>query len=142
VAVALANINYRKVNDYSTDTARSQSTHCVLGPELVVRAEYVAALPDDAYVFFSSEGRQFQYEFMQLFAPDAAGEIRGASYGPDTLDIDRQNGRPVFVLVCGYQGLLGEIQARSPGGMVLVRPALPYSPTNPTYIAYLPPPPS
>jgi 4-amino-4-deoxy-L-arabinose transferase-like glycosyltransferase len=137
VLVLLANIGYRNVNDFFTNTARSQPMHWVMGPEMVETAEYVETLPDDAYVYLYSERWPFHYEIMQYFAPDAAGETRGAPYGPDTLDVDPQNGQSVFVLMGGYQGLLSEIQARYPGGSVVVGPALSYAPTNPTYIAYL-----
>jgi len=140
VLVVLANVGYRNVNDYFSDTARSQVTHWVLGPEMVEASKYVETLPDDAYVYLYSERWPFHYEIMQFFAPDAAGETRGAPYGPDTLDIDRQNGQPVFVLMGGYQGLLSEIQTRYPGGTIVVGPALSYSPTNPTFIAYVLPP--
>ena len=71
---------------------------------------YVGSLPDDAYVYLYSERWPFHYEIMQFFAPDARGETRGAPYGPDSLDIDRQQGRPVFLLFGDYQGLLDVIE--------------------------------
>jgi len=136
----LANIGYRNINDYFGNTATSQSTRWVLGQELVVTSTYVESLPVDAYVYLYSERWPFHYEIMQFFAPDARGETRGAPYGPDTLDVDPQQGRPVFVLLGDYQGLLDAIQERYPGGTVVQGPPLPYRVTNPAYIAYVLPP--
>src|SRR6476619_3923575 len=136
----LVNIGYRNINDYFRNTATSQSTRWVLGQELVLTSTYVESLPDDAYVYLYSERWPFHYEILQFFAPDAPGETRGAPYGPDSLDIDRQQGRPVFVLLGDYQGLLDVIEEQYPGGTVFDGPALPYRPTNPTYIAYILPP--
>jgi 4-amino-4-deoxy-L-arabinose transferase-like glycosyltransferase len=140
VAVVLAvsaNIGYRNIHDYFTDTARSESTRWVMGPEIVETAHYLNTLPEGTYVYLFSARWPFTYETIRYFAPNAHGETRGPPYGPNSIEIDPANGRPVFVLMGQYQLLLPEFQERYPGGDVVVGPSLSDPDTGPVYIAYL-----
>jgi 4-amino-4-deoxy-L-arabinose transferase-like glycosyltransferase len=137
IVLALSgNIGYRNVHDYFTDTARSQSTRWVMGPEIVATARYLDTLPAGAYVYFFSMRWPFTYETIRYFAPDAHGETRGAPYGPNSIEIDPANGAAVFVLLDQYQARLPEIQERYPGGEKIVGPRLTNPDTGPTFIAY------
>jgi hypothetical protein len=139
VAIVLAvsgNIGYRNVHDYFADTAKSQSTRWVMGPEIVATAHYLDTLPAGAYVYFFSMRWPFTYETIRYFAPDAHGETRGAPYGPNSIEIDPANGTAVFVLLDQYQARLPEIQERYPGGEMIVGPRLTNPDTGPTFIAY------
>jgi hypothetical protein len=137
VVTVSINIGYRNVNDYFTDTARSQSTRWVMGPEIVETAHYLDTLPAGTYVYFFSMRWPFSFETIRYFAPDALGETRGAPYGPNSIEIEPAKGRPVFVLMDQYQSRLTEIQERYPGGEVVVGPRLIDPDTGPVYIAYL-----
>jgi 4-amino-4-deoxy-L-arabinose transferase-like glycosyltransferase len=140
VAIVLAvsaNIGYRNIHDYFTDTARSESTRWVMGPEIVATARYLDTLPEGAYVYLFSMRWPFTYETIRYFAPDAHGETRGAPYGPNSIEVDPGNGQPVFVLMGQYQLRLPEIEERYPGGKVVAGPRLTDPDTDPTYIAYV-----
>jgi hypothetical protein len=136
-----ANIAYRNIDDYFNNTAVSQGTRWVLGPELMETTEFIQDLPEGSYVYMYSSRWPFSHETVRFLAPDAKGETRGAPYGPDTIDVDPARGQPVFVLMGEYQLMLPDIQARYPGGTVVHGPALSDQVTGPSYIAYLLPAP-
>lgn len=121
------------LRNYFLVHAESDTQRWIFAEEFYDASMYIRDLPDDHRVYFMSDRWSFDYEPRQFLAPDARGEDRSEEFGTFSLDVDRDRGRPAFVLVGEYRPVLDELQEEYPDGEVVTGAI----DGRPTFIAYV-----
>jgi hypothetical protein len=125
--------------DFFDKTSPSDSVAYTFGVDYRDMAEYIATLPDDAYVILFCDRWSITYVTGQLIAPDVRGEDRLPNWGGSGgLEFDPSLGSPVFVFMSGHQDQVAQVEGLYPGGDVVVGPVADYL-DAPSFIAYLAP---
>jgi hypothetical protein len=104
-------------NYYST-FADSSYQRWVFVEALTDASFYMDELDEGDYVYFYADRWSINYETRRFLAPDVEGENRSVEFGEFSLDVDPENGRPVFVLIGDYRELIDEIRERYPDGRI------------------------
>ena len=144
LAGLLAASGERNLDDFFGKTVDAGPVRHDFAAELREAADYMDALPPDAYVYLDTDRWVIDNEVIRLIAPDVRGENRSTVWGgTGTYEVDRAKGAPVFVLLGDSTEKLPELQALYPGGRVVVgETPLPPPLVGPAFVAYeLPPAP-
>lgn len=112
------------VRDYFWQWRDSDGVRFVYHDEVTAAAYYMRDLPDGTYVYFYSERHPLRLETIEFLAPDVEGEDRSGRWAiveGDSIERIRRD-VPVSLVILGpyvEQNLLGEVEARYPGGRVV-----------------------
>ncbi len=104
----------------------------VFATDFTDSVSYIHNHDSSEYVYYLSDRWSFNYEPRKFLAPEARGEDRSREFGSFHLDVDRSKGRPLFVLVGNYRGVLAQLEQLYPGGSASVGAGA----EVPTFIAY------
>lgn len=119
--------------DYFTRFAHAPEARWTFAVEMTDAARYLGTLPPESRVYFASARWSGNYETRRFLAPQVVVEDRSREYGRRTdLTVDPGSGPVVFILRGEYMARLDELQARYPGGALLVGGA----PDAPSFVAY------
>lgn len=128
---------WRNYDNFFNKVAPSNIVAWTFNEEFVDALRTTEDLPDGIYVYEWSGRWPWGMEVQTLLLPDTPGEWRGEGAGNTDLTVDYSNGRPVFMLFHDYQQLLPEIQAKYPGGEVIVGPPFWEHPETTAYTIYV-----
>jgi hypothetical protein len=121
------------LRNYFVVHAESETQRWIFAEEFYDASKFIKNLPDDHYVYFMADRWSIDYEPRRFLAPDARGEDRSDEFGRFGLDVDPEQGRPVFVLVGQYRLVLEALQDTYPDGEVMTGEV----DGRPTYVAYV-----
>lgn len=118
---------------YFTRFAPSPEDRWTFAVEITDAARYLATLAPGSRVYFASGRWSGDYETRRFLAPGVVVEDRSREYGRRAdLTVEPGGGPATFVLLGEYMGRLDELQARYPGGRLLVGGP----PGAPSFVAY------
>ena len=107
------------LRNYFYEHGESETQRWIFAEEFYDASMHIQELPDDTFVYFMSERWSFDYQPRRFLAPDAQGTDRSDEFGRFGLDVDRDRGRPVFILVGQYRPVLDALQQEYPDGEVV-----------------------
>jgi hypothetical protein len=118
LAIALSSGVITDLHNYFWIHARAPVQHWVFAEDFHEASVFMRSLDDEDYVYFMSERWSIDYEPRRFLAPDTRGEDRSREFGELSIEVDRERGRPVFILVGDYRQELEALQQTYPGGEV------------------------
>jgi hypothetical protein len=139
LTAAIGVSSYANYNDFFNKTIPSGPVRAVFALELRRSADYMHALPPDAYVYLYSQQWGLHYDVLKLIVPDIRGEDRLPVWGGDgTYGADWSKGKPVFIFIGAEAADLPQVKARYPHGTEITGPTQGAPLNGPSYVAYIP----